>query len=76
MLPIDLRSEEHGIPHNETFNIQYRYCDERDYRLYACGVPSLISLRELVSELVCLAGVEDIRVTYDTCYTDFKQFCP
>lgn len=74
MLSTDLRPEEHGIPHNETFNITYRYCDERDYRLYACGVESLLHLRCLVSELAGYAGIEDIRITYDTCYTDFKLY--
>lgn len=66
---------EHCIPHNETFNISYRYCDERDYRLFACGIESLSKLRSLVSDLAGYAGIEDIRITYDTCYTDFKQFC-
>lgn len=65
---------EHSTPHCETFNIQYRYCDERDYRLYACGITTTDELRSLVSFLAGLAGIEDIRITYDTCYTQFKEF--
>ena len=47
---------EHSTPHCETFNIQYRYCDERDYRLYACGITTTDELRSLVS---FLAGLEE-----------------
>lgn len=65
---------EHSTPHCETFNIQYRYCDERDYRLHACGISTLEELRYLVSSLAGFAGIEDIRITYDTCYTEFKQY--
>lgn len=58
-----------------TFNVKFRYSDERDFRLHACGIEDKETLREIVGNLAVLAGVCEIMVNFDLCETDFKIFC-
>lgn len=58
-----------------TYNVKFRYSDDRDYRLYACGISGVNTLQLIVSDLVRLTGIEDIRISYDLCHTEFQIYC-